>query len=159
MSRGTPTLTVAQATRLGLRYEQPARAPDELVACFVRGRLVNGKNQSRGWQLKAWGRYKREWKERTADAFLMTAGADRMWGRVPQIDPRAPKLVTFHAIVPSAMDSDGLALACAPIRDALKTAAIIDDDRDSAGHVFEYTQEAKRKGVVHGVVVRVRARS
>lgn len=152
----TPTVTAAELRRLGLKYEQPAPRPGEILACFARGRLVNAKNKGLGWQLKAWGRYKREWKERVYDALLMNCDPVQGTGRA--VAAHAPKSVTFHAIVPSKMDSDGLALACAPIRDALIDAGVIDDDRDSSGHIFEYTQEAKRKNVVHGVTVRVRLR-
>ena len=156
MTPTTPTLTVAQVKRLGLKHDQPKREPGELIACFARGRLVNGKNASRGWQMKAWGRYKRVWRAQTLDALLM-ANADR--GPIARGSDATPKVVTFHAIVPSRFDSDGLALACAPIRDALITAGVIDDDRDSAGHSFTYTQEARRKaGTVYGVFVRVKLR-
>ena len=156
MTPSTPTVTIAQLRRLGLKLDQPKRVPGELVACFVPGRLVNGKNASRGWQQKAWGRYKRVWRAQTLDALLM-ANADR--GPIARGSGVAPKVVTFHAIVPSRFDSDGLALACAPIRDALITAGVIDDDRDSAGHSFTYTQEARRKaGTVYGVFVRGKLR-
>ena len=156
MTPPTPTLTIAQVKRLGLKMDQPEREPGELIACFARGRLVNGKNASRGWQMKAWGRYKREWRARTLDALWMAGGRGHDWMSASKW---TPKVVTFHAIVPSQFDGDGLQLACAPIRDALVTAEIIDDDRDSAGHSFVYTQEARRKaGTVYGVSVRVRLR-
>ena len=145
----TETLTVAQVRRLGLKYDQPTRAPGELVTCFVPGRLVNPKNAGIVWRNKVWGRYNREWRERTWDALLLVGYHG---------GPAGPKRVAFHATVPSKMDSDGLALACASIRDALITAGIIDDDRDSAGHEFIYSQTAKRKDVTHGVEIRVRLR-
>lgn len=142
---------------LGRRRQQPARATGEYVAVFIARRLVNPKNAGVVWQMKAWGRYKREWREAVTRA-LLEAGYHR-----GDVDPRVPKVITFRAIVPSAFDHDGLALACSPLLDELKDGTardpgcgLISDDRDSAGHEVRYEQVVRRRpGTVHGVEIRV----
>ena len=154
-------LSEADVALLGRRAQRPTRAPGELLAVFIARRLKNPKNAGLGWQMKAWGRYKREWREAVGHA-LLEAGY-----RKGMIDPRAPKLVTFTATVANALDRDGLLLACSPILDELKVGTVrdpgcgvIDDDRDSAGHEVRYQQVARRAaGTVYGVEIRIRLRA
>jgi hypothetical protein len=147
-------ISAADVKTLGMRREQPAKVPGELLAFFVRGKLVNGKNQNQAWQLKAWGRYKRDWRKRVADVLLFAAG----WRR--DVAPTIPKHVTFRATNFNALDGDGLQLALAPVRDALIACGVISDDRDSAGHTFEYAPtQIKKASALHGVEIRVRLKT
>jgi hypothetical protein len=170
-----PSLTRAEAAALGRRADQPVKAPGELLCVFVGGALVNGKNQSRGWQMKAWGRYKREWKERVAQA-LLEIGWRRVLHGPPTpllprttlvvqgggfvnsfvIDARLPKRVTFEAHTRNAMDSDGLQLAIVPIRDALVECGVVSGDAERDGHLWEYAQKIDRAH--RGVTIRVSLR-
>lgn len=110
---------------------------------FVPGPLYNPMNGAKGGHWAKRHRWARTWRERTAERLRVAILIERReWARV---DPRAPKLVTFHAQTFNAFDGDGLSSALKPCRDALKDARLIDDDRDSAGHQFVYTQEIKRK--------------
>jgi hypothetical protein len=139
----SPSLTKYEAAALGRRAERPQKAPGELIAVWVPGKLINGKNASMGWQLKAWGRYKREWREAVALA-LMESGWTRMvYGQV------IPKRVVFHARTWAATDGDGLQLSLAPVRDALIECGVVSGDADRDGHVWEYHQaiDRARRGV------------
>ena len=161
------TLTAAEVRGLGLKRQQPIKEPGELLAVFVPGKLRNPMNGSHGhWSKHA--RWAKTWRERAAWAIFESAyqgcgvvGVNM--GRALlalEMQPEKPKLVTLHAVVPSRFDDDNLPPCCKPIRDALKDMGVVNDDRPSAGHVFTYTQEARRKaGTVHGVTVRVRLRS
>ena len=108
------------------------------------------------WFAGKHARYKRDWKDRVYMAVLEATTAPG-WR---QIDPHEPKRVTFHAIVPKALDSiDGLRAAMKALPDALKDCGIISGDHDGAGHEFVYSQEARRKaGTVYGVEIRVALR-
>jgi hypothetical protein len=143
-------ISAADVKRLGQRREQPAVHSGDLLACFVRGKLVNPKNQNQAWQLKAWGRYKRQWREATANALLLVG-----WRR--EVPAEVPKLVTFRSFTHNAIDGDGLQLALAAVRDALITCGVVSDDADRAGHVFTYApSEIQRASTHRGVEIRVR---
>ena len=148
---------------LTLRMEQPTKGTGEILAVFVPGKLRNPMNGTHGhWSKHA--RWAKTWRERTCWAVFESAyrGAGVVgvnMGRMLlalEMQPDRPKVVTFHAIVPSKFDDDNLPPCCKPIRDALKDMGVINDDRTSAGHTFVYEQEAKRARVIHGVFVRVK---
>lgn len=121
------------------RLEQPKRQPDELIHIFVHGRLINGKNQSQGWQQKAWGRYKRDWKDSVFNVLLATRTLFPS-----MLSATTPKTVAFICRTHGQMDDDGLALACAPIRDALTEAGVISGDAPRDGNSFVYSQRIDR---------------
>ena len=166
-----PSLSQAEAAALLARRARPVvvKAPGELLAVWCRGRLVNAKNQSRGWQMKAWDRYKREWRERVANA-LLEAGWRRVLHGPPTamipgttftvmgggfvssypIDCRLPKRIVFRARTHGKIDSDGLQLALAPVRDGLIDCGVIHNDDRDCGHEFIYEPcviDRKHRGV------------
>ena len=163
-------ITRGQAQSLGRKQQRPVRGPDDLIAVFVAGRLTNPMNelQSAPWFAGKHARYKRQWKERIAQA-LFEAG----WRRRPRdafgaiclpsglgemVFRDARKVIHFHATVPKKFDGiDGLRAAMKAFPDALKECGVVQDDRDSAGHVWEYHQTASRK-LPAGVEIRVRLR-
>jgi len=146
-------ISAADAKRLGQRRAQPTKAPGELLAVWVRGKLTNGKNQSQAWQLKAWGRYKRDWREQVLYALLLVD-----WRR-GTVAAEVPKRIVFRAWCFNKLDSDGLALALAPVRDALMQAGVIHEDADRAGHEFVYQPCEIAKASTHqGVEIRVSLR-
>jgi hypothetical protein len=114
-----------------------------MIDVFVPGPLTNPMNGSQGGHWSKHSRWARQWRERTAERFRVFLLTD---GRRLTIDAAAPKRIAFYAIVFNRFDGDGLEAALKPCRDALKDAHIIDDDRDSAGHVFGYEQHVDRKG-------------
>lgn len=72
--------------------------------------------------------------------------------------PAQPKRVTFTVYWRSSFDGDdNLRLVCSAAKDALKDCGLVDDDRDSSGHVFLYAQAkpTRKAGAVHGIAVRV----
>lgn len=72
--------------------------------------------------------------------------------------PAQPKRVTFTVYWRSSFDGDdNLRLVCSAAKDALKDCGLVDDDRDSSGHVFLYEQAkpTRKAGAVHGICVRV----
>lgn len=120
---------------------------------FVGGRLRNPLNGSYGhWAKHA--RWARDWRERTHLAIFeaVAAGPEAVFRAAQRMDPKAPKRVTFAALVPSRFDDDNLAACCKPLRDALKDAGLIHHDGPQSGHAFVYKQKAARgAGAVHGV--------
>jgi hypothetical protein len=144
-------LTKADAAMLGRRLEQPRLAPRELVAIFVRGKLVNTKNARLHWKNEA--RYKREWRERVAEVLLETG-----WRNPGPEQAAIPKCVLLLGNVHGLMDEhDGLRVACAPIVDALQQAGVIHSDAPDSGHVFGYAQRIDRGQ--RGVEIRVSRRA
>ena len=71
--------------------------------------------------------------------------------------PVLHKRITFTVYGPARFDDDNLRAVCKPVRDSLKDLAVINDDRPSAGHVFEYEQAkpSRKTGSVYGIAVRV----
>lgn len=156
-------LTRADVARLGRKTVQPVRAPGELLAIFVGGKLVNTKNARLHWRAES--TYKREWRERVAQGLLeahwgalrgtfalspenkATCPSDcAPWSHVPVV----PKVVTFAARTHHRMDSDGLQVALAPVRDALIDCGVIHGDADKHGHEFVYVPsviDRARRGV------------
>ena len=167
-------ITAAEAKALGRRAEQPVKAPGELLAIFVPGKLVNTKNARLHHMAES--RYKRGWREAVAQS-LLEAG----WQRVLQSPPTAltfgtklvvlgggfngqvptsgyyPKRVSLLATTAKAMDTDGLQVALAPVRDALIECGVINGDAEKDGHRFVYSQQINRAR--RGVEIRVRLRS
>ena len=136
-----PSLTREEAKTLGRRAQQPVKAPGDLVAVWVSGKLVNPLNASAwGWQKRS--RTAKAWKERTALALLESPNHGGHMARTP-------KRVTFLAHVHNRFDSDGLQAALKPVRDALVECGVISGDADRDGHLFEYTQviDRARRGV------------
>ena len=150
------SLTREEAKALGRRAQQPTRAPGELLAVWVSGKLVNGKNASKGWQMKAWGRYKREWREQVARALLEASWRPQRLREDRIRTATNPKRIVFAARTHGAMDSDGLGVALAPVRDALIECWVIHNDDRDCGHEFVYTQVIDRAR--RGVEVRVSLR-
>lgn len=118
---------------------------------FVAGKLINPLNGSFGhWSKHA--RIARRWREATAmQVFLAGLGQRQALG-----SPSDPKCITFTAHTGSTWDDDNLPGAIKPIRDGLKDARIIDDDKPSSGHRFVYRQRIDRKkpGVTITIVAR-----
>ena len=72
-------------------------------------------------------------------------------------DPAAPKVLTFTAHTARRFDShDNLRMACKPLVDGCIDAGLIRDDRDDAGHAFEYAQVQDGR---RGVAIRVQLRN
>lgn len=120
---------------------------------WIPGALVNPLNDS------AWGLWKHRRRVKaqreTAQAHLLVAMRRLGW-RLP---PSSSKRITFTRVGFNRMDSDGYQAACKAYRDALVDMAIIDDDRDSAGHLFVYEQTVqRRRGSPAGVMIRVEPR-
>ena len=152
-------ITKHDVALLGRRALQPARAPGELLALFVRGPgLTNTKNARLHWGTEA--RYKARWREAVAQVVLEASArhpATVVWLRQ---NPGYPKRVTLHATTPRELDYDGLVVALAPALDGLGVrfgVGFLDDDRASAGHLVEYGQTVDRKapaGVRIGISLR-----
>jgi hypothetical protein len=149
-----PSLTRAEAAALGRRADQPVKAPGELLCVFVGGALVNGKNQSRGWQMKAWGRYKREWKERVAQALLEIGWRRVLHGPPTPLLPRTTLVVQGGGFVNSFVIDARLPIV--PIRDALVECGVVSGDAERDGHLWEYAQKIDRAH--RGVTIRVSLR-
>ena len=116
---------------------------------WLPGRLRNPLNERKLGNGFAWDRYKRKWQQ-ALDAALKVAGYQE-----GVVDPKSPKTVTMSAWVFNRFDShDGLRAALKPVPDGLKKAGLIDDDRDSSGHEFNYWQGIDRRNP--GVVVVVK---
>ena len=147
-----PRLTREEAATLGRRAQQPTRAPGELLAVWVSGKLVNPLNASAwGWQKRS--RTAKAWKERTALAVYES----KDWILKEWLEwLTKPKVVHFHASVFNRFDDDGLAAAIKPIRDALIECSIIAGDAVIDGNVFVYSQVIDRAR--RGVEIRVSLR-
>ena len=154
-----PSLTREEAKMLGRRAEQPVRAPGELLAVFVPGKLVNPLNASAwGWQKRS--RAARAWKDRAAAAIYEAAVGDRScvfdFRFVKQMDGLGAKRVVFLASVFNRFDGDGLQAALKPVRDALVECGVVSGDAERDGHLWEYYQRIDRAR--RGVEVRVALR-
>lgn len=152
-----PSLTRAEVAALGRRAAQPTKAPGELLAIFVAGKLRNPLNGPQyGRQKFVQSRYRRDWKDRVAQALLETLFVREAWhhffgGR--------PKRVVITAGVHQKFDSDGLQAACKPIRDALVECGVVSGDAERDGHAWEYHQriDRTRRGVEIHVSLRLSA--
>jgi hypothetical protein len=132
-------------------------APASTVAApfsvWVPGALENPLNGSHGhWAKHAtWARRRKQ----AAEMCILHA----LGSRSTPWPARVPKRITFTAAVYNEFDTDGLAAALKPTRDALKSMQLIDDDRPSSGHVFTYAQVVKRgKDAPRGVQITVEPR-
>ena len=154
------TITRAEAAMLAARGTAPVREGwrDGALTVFVAGRPRNPMNGSHEhWSKRA--KWAKGWRERTATACFRVPIKPTEFLTTLFPSPATPKLITFTVHGPGRFDDDGLRNVVKPVRDALRDLALIDDDRDSAGHSFAYTQEARRKaGTVYGVTIRVRLR-
>jgi hypothetical protein len=139
-------VTRQELASLRRRREQPTRAEGELLAIFVSGRLLSALNAP-AWIWQKRQRYAKQWRARVAEV-LLEVGA-----RVPP----GPKHVTFLAATHNRMDSDNLAAALKPIRDALVECRVLSGDAEQDGNTFDYQQKIDRTR--RGVEVRVRPRS
>lgn len=128
---------------------------------FVHGAPANLKNKVSHWSTRA--RWAKSWRERTANALLpwrVGAGPIGPW----PWSPYDPKRIHFTVFCRNPFDSaENLRLVCSAVKDALGPSGarkvgvgIIDDDRDSSGHVFTYEQITSRKaGAVFGIAIRI----
>lgn len=135
---------------------QPVKGPNELLAVFVPGRLVNPLNASAwGWQKRS--RTAKAWKERTAAAIFEAEEGNRsVVYSLPfakRMEAAGPKRVAFTARVFNRFDSDGLQASLKPVRDALVDCGVISGDADRDGHRFTYEQVIDRQN--RGVTIRV----
>ena len=143
-----PSLTREEAKTLGRRAQQPVKAPGDLVAVWVSGKLVNPLNASAwGWQKRS--RTAKAWKERVAVALMESPNHGGHMARTP-------KRVLFTASTHNRMDSDGLQAALKPVRDALVECGVIHDDGPDSGHIFGYWQQIDRAR--RGVEIRISLR-
>jgi hypothetical protein len=131
----------------------PSRDRPTSFEAWIPGALVNPLNES------AWGLWKHRRRVKTlrekAQACLLEAIHRTGWN----LHASSSKRITFTRVGFNAMDSDGYQAAVKPYRDALMDMAVIDDDRDSAGHIFVYEQTIRRtRGTVAGVSIRVEPR-
>ncbi len=127
------------------------------LTIFVQGRPWNPLNGGQRSYMKH-ARLRKAWRERTASRLLSHANiiTRRDWPYRWPWRPATPKRITFTVYARNAFDSDNLEAVCKSVRDALKDAGMIQDDRPSAGHTFEYAQVPTRKaGAVHGIAVRI----
>lgn len=149
-------ITRADAERLALRAAAPVKEGfyRGTLCVFVPGQVRNPLNGSHGH----WSKHRKwasDWRERTTH---------RLWAFSQWIDlklwaPKVPKVIAFAIYSRNPFDSDNRAAVCKPLRDALKDARLIDDDRDSSGHSFSYGQViARHKGAVHGIAIDIRLR-
>src|SRR5262249_21772657 len=136
-----------EAVMLGCRAQRPALGPGEVLAWWVPGKLVNTKNAR--LHPMAEHRYKLKWREAVSLAALESGWILRTPTRAVE-----PKHVAFRACSYHAMDSDGLQVALAPVRDELIRLGVISGDADRDGHVFTYAQRIDRGQ--RGVEIRVR---
>ena len=121
-------------------------APGELLAIFVRGKLMNPLNQS-AWIWQKRKRYVDGWKDRVAKGLWL-------YGRLRFARlPAGPKRISFLALTANTMDDDGLAAALKPVRDELVVCGVIAGDAPKDGNVFTYAQRIDRKA--RGVEIRV----
>ena len=149
----------AEYAALQRKRGQPVKAEGELLAVWVPGKLVNTKNARWYWRRET--EYKQQWKERVALALLECGW---MRGILPVAAPSSLKHVSFLAHTRNAMDTDGLEVALAPVRDALAECGVITGKRERAGrgdaprdgHEFTYTQRIDRTH--RGVEIRVSLR-
>lgn len=131
---------------------------DGVLVVFVPGTPKNPLNGSHAhWSKRA--KWAKGWREKAA-ARVYEIGCHR--DGAPRMAPTPwaatdPKHVTFTVYGRARFDDDNLRAVCKPVRDALKDMAVIDDDRPSSGHVFEYTQAkpARSAGAIHGIAIRV----
>ena len=131
-------ITGAELAMLRARQKAPRPAPTGAwlpgrrgLRLFVPGALRNPLNRKPGWQDER--RYRARWKEGIASALL---GLGYWRGALGS--PALRKHVAFTAHVYHRFDGDGLQAALKAVRDGLRECGLIDDDRDSAGHLFEY---------------------
>lgn len=110
----------------------------ELVSIWVQGQLFNPLNQA-SWGLWKHRRWAKDCRTRVANLLFGTLGIRRR-----DINPEVPKVVIFHRYGFNLFDDDGLRAALKPHRDALKDMGLVNDDRVTAGHTFEYKQEISR---------------
>lgn len=89
------------------------------------------------------------WRDRTAEHARVALLLLPAWR---EVDPRAPKRVTFHATVARVFDDDNLRAAIKPLRDGLRDARVIHDDDPGSGHRFAYEQA---RGIWRGVRITV----
>lgn len=120
---------------------------------FVPGLLKNYANAGGYYSGPAEAAYRKRWRT----AVQAAAIAERNRGPWTEEDARRRKRVLLHAYVWNLFDSqDGLRNALKPVPDGLVKARLLDDDADRSGHVFEYSQEIKRRvSEVRGVRIRV----
>ena len=161
-------VTKAQVEALKARRDAAERSPikegwdNGVLSVFVFGRPthpLNGTLAHAHWSKRA--KWAKGWRERAAAALLHWVTAQC----TPALGPHHPwlgrpdtsKTVTFTVCGPSRFDDDNLRAVCKPVRDALKDMRVIDDDRPSAGHTFEYRQEkpTRRAGAVHGIAIKI----
>jgi hypothetical protein len=128
---------------MGIAPPSTVAATDgESIVVFVEGPLHNPMNGSRGtWHKHA--RWARQWRERTGMVLLAERGRGRCGPRWPW-PSSLPKLVLFMAHTGATWDDDNLRAGMKPLRDALKDAGIIDDDKPRSGHIFSYSQRIDR---------------
>ena len=161
-----PSLTSAELTALRRRDAQPTRAPGELLAIWIPGKLESRLNGPQGRTLKGarWRATKiKATRERVCAAIL--DGLMKGWygstltARAVPIQG-TPKTVRFIVYVGHEWDLDeNVPAALKTHKDALKVMRIIDDDKPSSGHTFTYEQviDPRRSGR-RGVEIRVRIR-
>lgn len=136
---------------LELAATEDAVRPDTILAVFIPGKVQNPLNGSHGhWSKRArWAKTRRE-KAQMCILVAIRNSIKRF------ADPAMPKLVTFTATVWNEFDSDGLAAALKPTRDALVDMRVLHNDRPSSGHAFIYEQVVARgKKSEPGVAIRV----
>ena len=155
-----PSLTSAELTALRRRDAQPMRAPGELLAIWLPGKLESRLNGPQGRTLKGarWRAAKiKTTRERVCTAILDGLPQGVTWqapARAVNVEPWQPKLVRFIAYVGHEWDEDNLKAALKSYRDALTTMRVIDDDKPSSGHTFTYEQVIDRaRGGKRGVEI------
>lgn len=138
-------ITGAELAMLRARQKVPRPAPEAEwlpgrrgVRLFVPGALRNPLNRKPGWQDER--RYRQRWKEGVANALLSLGYRRGALG-----SPALRKHVVFTAHVYHRFDSQDNLRACLKAAvDGLVECELLDDDRDSAGHLFEYHQVVDR---------------
>ncbi len=137
------------------------RAPGELMAVWIAGKLDSRVNGPQGVTLKG-----RLWRAKKIKA--LRAGAcelifDARVGVGVNLDaaleePATPKSVHFIAYVGNRWGGDNLQAAIKPIRDALEDMRVVDSDENPA-HEWIYDQVVDRtRAGRRGVEIRVKAR-
>ena len=119
------------------------------MTVFLPGVFRSPMSDSQHWTKHA--RWVKDQKHRTEMAILAEVG------RRHGVTASAPKVVTFRLCSTGEWDDDNLRAACKPARDALKSMGLIDDDRPSAGHRFDYewVLATKKTGIPKGLWITV----
>ena len=105
----------------------------------IPGQIKSMANARGSWHGKA--AYSAKWRHDTKTLVAEAMQRQGWFG----IAATVPKEITFKAYTWNPLDDDNLRSGLKACRDALQDAGIIQNDRPSAGHHFEYQQQTDRR--------------